>query len=358
MKIQQRIEPLDWLRGLMALSIMFHHLNRWFLTPLDSSTALGRIGVYGVSIFFILSGLSMAIVYNSYIKNIKTSVDFFIRRIFRIWPLLWLVIIIVVIQQYTNGIYFSWKLLFLNFTTLFGFVTPTQGIATGSWSIGNEMVYYALTPILIYCYNLKKWIGNLILFISFLIGLYFAFHLIDAESNLSNQWSIYVNPFNNLFLYVMGIGMYYNLKDLKIKNGISIGILIIACLLFSFLPVKDDLINVVVGINRLVFVFLSFVIVFCFYKMEIKLPKILGDSLENLGIATYGVYILHPIVYIGVRSLLLTNVYLNFGLVSIITIFSSIFLYNFFEIKFIKLGKTLTTSLFKNDRIGVILNNK
>lgn len=344
---QQRIEPLDWLRGLMALSIMFHHLNRWFLTPLDSSSALGRIGIYGVSIFFILSGLSMAIVYNSFIINIKTSADFFIRRIFRIWPLLWLAIIIVIIQQSENGIYFSWKLLFVNFTTLFGFVTPTQGIASGSWSIGNEMVYYALTPILIYYYNLKKWIGNIIFFISFLIGLYFAFYLIDENSNLSNQWSTYVNPLNNLFLYVMGIGMYYNLKDLKIKNEINIAILLTACILFSFLPVKDDLINVVVGLNRLIFVFLSFLIVLCFYKMEVKLPKVFSSSLETLGIATYGVYLLHPVVYIGVGSLLLTNVYLNFGLVSIITIAAAVFLYNFFEINFIKLGKTLTTSLFK-----------
>ncbi|WP_421945866.1 acyltransferase family protein [Pedobacter sp.] len=347
MKVQQRIEPLDWLRGLMALSIMFHHMNRWFLEPLDASTALGRIGVYGVSIFFILSGLSMAIVYNSFIKNSQTAADFFIRRIFRIWPLLWLVIIIVIIQQYTNGIYFSWKLLFLNFTTLFGFLVPTQGIASGSWSIGSEMVFYALTPFLIYCYNLRKWLGNLIFLISLLIGLYFAFYIINANSTLSDQWRIYVNPLNNLFLYVMGIGMYYNLKDFKIKNGINIIILVIACLVFAFLPIKDDLIKVIVGVNRLVFVILSFVVVLCFYKMEMKLPKMLSISLETLGIATYGVYLLHPIVYTGVSSLSLTNVYLNFVLVSTLTVALAVFLYNFFETRFIKLGKNLTNSLFK-----------
>jgi peptidoglycan/LPS O-acetylase OafA/YrhL len=349
MSINKRIESLDWLRGLTALSIMLHHMNRWFLTPLDSSTALGRLGVYGVSIFFILSGLSMAIVYNSFIKDIKTSIDFFIRRIFRIWPLFWLVCIIVIIHQYSNGVYYSWKLLFINFTTLFGFLRPTQGIASGSWSIGNEIVYYALTPILIYYYNLKRWIGNALLFMSFLIGMYFAFHLIDAKSNLSHEWKTYVNPFNNLFLYVMGIGMYYNLKDFKIRTGINVAILLVACLLFSFLPTKDDLIDVVVGFNRLIFVFLSFVIVFCFYKMEIKLPKLLSRSLETLGIATYGVYLLHPVVYIGVSALLLTNVYLNFGLVSIVTIITAVFLYNFFEIKFIKSGKALTTLLFKKN---------
>jgi exopolysaccharide production protein ExoZ len=209
------------------------------------------------------------------------------------------------------------------------------------------MVYYALTPILIYCYNQKKWIGNIVFLISFLIGLYFAFYLIDSKSNLSHEWSTYINPLNNLFLYVMGIGMYYNLKDLKIRNGINIAILLFTCVLFSFFSTKVDLINVVVGFNRLFFVFFSFIIVLCFYKMELKLPIILSVSLETLGIATYGVYILHPIVYIGVNALHFTNVYLNFGLVTIITILSAILLYKFFETKFIRLGKSVTTSLLK-----------
>ncbi len=62
-----RIESLDWLRGLMAIAIMFYHLTSWHITPLDSSSVLGRLGIYGVSVFFILSGLSMAVVYSNFI---------------------------------------------------------------------------------------------------------------------------------------------------------------------------------------------------------------------------------------------------------------------------------------------------
>ncbi len=107
-----RIETLDWLRGLMALSIMFYHLTYWIVSPLDSSNPLGRLGVYGVSIFFVLSGLSMAIVYNVYIKSIRASINFYVRRIFRIWPLLWAVCILAIIPQILKTGTYSWKLLF------------------------------------------------------------------------------------------------------------------------------------------------------------------------------------------------------------------------------------------------------
>ena len=60
--MKDRIESLDWLRGLMAVSIMIYHLTGGLFFTLDSSSVLGRLGVYGVSVFFVLSGLSMAVV--------------------------------------------------------------------------------------------------------------------------------------------------------------------------------------------------------------------------------------------------------------------------------------------------------
>ena len=143
-----RIETLDWLRGLMALSIMFYHLSCWIIRPLDSANPLGRLGIYGVSIFFVLSGLSMAIVYNSYVKSIRTSINFYVRRIFRIWPLFWVACILTILPQVLKTGTYSWKHLFINITTLFGFIKPAAYIPTGAWSIGNEMVYYALTPLI------------------------------------------------------------------------------------------------------------------------------------------------------------------------------------------------------------------
>jgi peptidoglycan/LPS O-acetylase OafA/YrhL len=64
-----RFEPLDWLRGLLALSITVYHLTCCALQPPDASTFLGRLGIYGVSMFFVLSGLSMAAAYATFIGD-------------------------------------------------------------------------------------------------------------------------------------------------------------------------------------------------------------------------------------------------------------------------------------------------
>jgi len=126
-----RIESLDYLRGIMALCVMIYHLTVWNLYNLDASTLLGRLGIYAVSIFFILSGLSIAIANSHFIIDIKSSIAFYIRRIFRIYPLLWVCIIAVVLPSILKGREIpSLKILLLNFTTLFGFIAPTEYINT------------------------------------------------------------------------------------------------------------------------------------------------------------------------------------------------------------------------------------
>ncbi|WP_281231872.1 acyltransferase family protein [Flavobacterium gelatinilyticum] len=337
-----RIETLDWLRGLMALSIMFYHVSGWEGFRLESDTILGRLGIYGVSIFFILSGLSMAIVYNSYIINLKTAVKFIIRRVFRIWPLLWLVCFYLFFQSRLSGEGCSLLGLIFNITTLFGFIKPSAYMATGSWSIGNEMVYYFLTPAIFSCYNYSKILGNLFLFMSFIIGFFFSFYLLNQNINLSGQWSLYINPFNNFFLYVSGIAIYYNFKSIECNSVLVNFLLIGSVVAFCFLPFFGDHIVLVTGIGRILFVAICLIIVFCFYKMKINLPPFVAKPLELLGLSTYGVYILHPVIYSFVLNFLNVKKGL-LVLVPLLTIFISFFLYNYFELKFINIGKRLTS---------------
>lgn len=349
-----RIETLDWLRGLMALSIMFYHFTCFSFSPPDSSTILGRLGIYGVSVFFILSGLSMAIVYNSYIKNLKTSIFFFIRRIFRIWPLLWVVCIVILPPLLALG-HFNWIGFFLNITTLFGFLKPHAYMATGAWSIGNEMVYYSLTPLIIILFNYKKWLGNMLFFITVSVGAYFSFVILKPDLNLGNQWALYVNPFNNLFLYIMGIAIYYNFKNLQINTKLNITILICSVLLFCLFPFGGDQISIVTGIGRVFFVVISFFIVLSFYKLKIELPKVLANALESFGVATYGVYLIHPVLYLRLIPLLrkspFLNSYVQITIVAILTIIIATLSYRTFELRFIRIGKYLTTSNIEKKKL-------
>lgn len=338
----KRFESLDWLRGLMAFAIMIYHLVSWQLFHPESGSILGNFGIYGVSIFFVLSGLSMGIVYNNYIKNFHTSFVFFIRRLFRLLPLLWITIgVIVGIDFLVRGELDFYKI-FLNITLLFGFIAPDQYINVGAWSIGNETFYYAFTPFLIMLYAKNKHLGNLAVLGLVAVGAYFAFYALDPSKTLSDQWHTYINPFNNFFLYACGLALYYNFHDLHMKNTASL-LIVVSLLVLCFYPVAGDQINIATGINRVVFALASIALTLGFYKFEIDLPSWFAKPFANLGEATYGVYLLHPVVYIFVNKVIHQPL-LCIIATSIVTIVAANISYRLYEKPFIKLGKKVTSN--------------
>ena len=284
----KRYESLDWLRGLMAVSIMIYHYITWKFGQLSSESLLGVLGIYGVSIFFVLSGLSMAIVYNRSIKDYKSSFIFFIRRLFRLLPLLWICILAVVVLNYINGNPISTTTIFLNLTLLFGFIAPNEYINIGAWSIGNESFYYAFTPLIIMAFNKSTTFGNLITAITVAIGMYFCFYILNDSNTLASQWNKYIHPFNNFMLFICGIALFYNFHNINIKN-ISYILIIMSIFIFSFYPTSGDQISIVTGTNRIVFTIAAILITLGFYKLTLSLPSIISFPLANLGEATYGV---------------------------------------------------------------------
>ncbi len=332
----------------MAISIMIYHLTGGVFFANDSSVLLGRLGIYGVSIFFILSGLSMSIVYSNYIVDAQTAVFFFIRRIFRIWPLLWICIFLALVPLYIQGESISIISIIANMTTVFGFIKPDAYINTGAWSIGNEMVYYSLTPIVIGFYSKNKIYGNLFVFLSFVMSVIFSFYLLKSSDTIASQWVTYVNPFNNLFLYASGIAIFYNLNTFKIGHVLNLCLFLIPVLFFLYYPVSGDQIHIVTGWNRLMFMFFSIIFVISFYKFDLYqyAPKVIAYPLELFGVATYGVYLLHPIIALylknGLKLIGIDNVYLVFTITCILTVIIALISYNVYETKLMAIGKRLT----------------
>ena len=334
----------------MAISIMLYHLTYWLFHPLGSDSLLGRLGIYGVSIFFILSGLSMGIVYSRFIKDFQTSILFMIRRICRIWPLLWVCIGLLLLPDIIAGYNNIRPLkIIINITTLFGFIRPGAYMNTGAWSIGNEMVYYALTPVIILLYENKKLYGDIVFILSFVIMIIFAFGLLDQNRTLSEQWNVYINPFNNLFLYVSGISIYYNLKDVSFaKINVIIGFMV-SVIVFACFPIKGDAILLVTGIYRVLFVASSIIIVISFYKFSsfAGIPKVLSTPLEQFGLATYGVYMFHPLVYSYLgrlfRKVGISYPLFLFAATVLFTFVIALASYNLFEVRVTRFGKKLTS---------------
>lgn len=268
-----RLYSLDYLRGIAAFGIMIYHYLSWTLGGFSANTFIGRFGVYGVSIFYILSGLTLYYVYYEKMKpTTEDMVSFFKKRIFRIFPLLWLVTIIAILLS--NKVVGLTKL-FLNLSGLFGFVKWWSYFSAGIWSIGNELVFYVFFPFFI-IFN-KKYKLLMIFLALVLLGfyLYFAFVKLDPNLTLGEQWKDYINPLNQVFLFLGGFFIGYFLRNIKIKNSITVLLLFLTGFLFTFYPAEGNRISIVTGVNRLFFTACCFILCVCVYRLNYKFPKLI-----------------------------------------------------------------------------------
>jgi peptidoglycan/LPS O-acetylase OafA/YrhL len=152
-----------------------------------------------------------------------------------------------------------------------------------------------------------------------------------------------VKPFNNLFLYTAGIALYYNAVGQTWSNARSLTAMGVALVVFALYPVSGDQILIVTGLNRVVFSAAAVLLVLSFFKLKIALPPILAMPLTQLGLATYGVYLLHPLVREGCRLLLPeAGVSVLIPLTIVLTLFVSLVVYHRFELPMMQIGKRLT----------------
>lgn len=290
-----RLHNLDYLRGLAASGIMVFHYLSWTLGEFSASNFFGRLGIYGVSIFYILSGLTLYYVYYPKMKPSGTDVrQFFKKRIFRIFPLLWLVTIASILLNKITPDYFN---LVLNLTGLFGFVKWYTYFSTGIWSIGNELVFYVFFPLFILLSKSSKAAMLVLSVILFSIYIYFAFVRLTPALSIDNQWKDYINPLNQVFLFLGGflIGLIFH--HISFKNTFSLFLILSGLLLFIFYPAEGNVIQLVTGINRLVFTLCCFMVCIGFYKLTLQFPTFVHKPLTLLGEASYSVYLLHPLIY-------------------------------------------------------------
>ncbi len=345
-----RLNNLDYLRGLAAFSIMCFHYTSWSYSEPQAATFIGRLGIYGVAIFYILSGLTLHYVYQNKMKpSLPDIKDFARKRFFRIFPLLWLVTIatIVLSRQFPDIL----KLV-LNLTGLFGLVQWDKYFAVGVWSIGNELVFYLFLPLYFFLYKKHK-PGFLTLSgVTLFIYLLFAFHILDPAFTLASQWRNYVNPLNQVFLFLSGFCIIIICNRSKFaayldKPVYCYGLLILGLAIFIFYPCTGDAIHLVTGLPRLIFTASCFLVCLAVFKLPLRLPKFIHSPLSLLGEASYSVYLLHPLVYGLVNTvkgkvpmlgkIMPLPVVIATAIVATLVI--SYFVYAYFEKFFMKIGK-------------------
>ena len=295
----KRVYGLDYLRGLAAFSIALYHLFTWNdLIGLPSSM-LAKFGIYGVSIFFIISGYALTHV--SMVRGLSLNTisiaNFYKKRIARIFPLYWFTLVLTLLVSSKKFDLFT---IILNIFGLFSLVDPNAYISGGSWSIGIELVFYIFFPLFFLLFQGFK--GRLICIILTLsLFLYGAFDFSKIQINFSILWSNYVNPINHMFFFLIGmLCRYFQFSFNKNTNWVW---LIIGLTLLFIYPINTKA-ELIIGLDRVILSGIACLLAIPFinFDFSIKQPFFIHKSLMLLGDISYSLYLLHPIVYATIKK--------------------------------------------------------
>lgn len=135
----QRIDYLDGWRGLAILVVLVAHFGH-----LEST----NIGLFGVELFFVLSGLLMARILYEQRMPIR---EFYRRRIARIFPLFYLFICTILTAEWIRGAHVGWKeaLSLATFTRSYvGYVFNDPFPVHHIWSLNVEEHCYLLLALI------------------------------------------------------------------------------------------------------------------------------------------------------------------------------------------------------------------
>jgi len=306
---------LNGLRFIAAFLVIVHHIeqfkkisnidNYWGVVPI-----VGMIGKLGVLLFFVLSGFLITyllLAEEHSFKKISIG-KFYMRRIIRIWPLYFLIIILAffvlpninlfILPGFGKDVVYSNLLLKLFLYVIFfpNLVLALVGVvpyASHTWSIGTEEQFYLVWPLALKYF--VKYRLALMLFIIFSYVIFVA--LLKTEYTDFLPYKSVISEFMSCFnIDCMAIGGIYAIllfQKSKSLNVLLNSYLFYATIILVVLLIKKDV--YFSNLHNEVYSVLFGIIILNFAandKMKISLEN---RVLNYLGNISYGLYMYHPI---------------------------------------------------------------
>jgi peptidoglycan/LPS O-acetylase OafA/YrhL len=160
-----RVAALDAGRALAIVGVVAVHLSFQFPNLPGAVTIMARMGQYGVQLFFVISAITIFMTLEMDHARCgdarHVTLRFYIKRFFRIAPLYYVAIAVYGLISYGamhTGIDRAWILgahgpldVLLNMVFLHA-LSPTaiNNVVPGGWSIGVEMLFYMIAPLLFF----------------------------------------------------------------------------------------------------------------------------------------------------------------------------------------------------------------
>jgi len=278
----KRILGLELLRGLCAVLVAVYHC-----LLLSGTATFPTWGLYGVYVFF---GISGAVLYHNYhALTLDEAPRFLWKRFARLAPLVWACILLPAILRNT----WDPARYLLNISLLQGFSAPgLTSYLVGGWSIGIEFVLYALFPVMLaFTRTPRLMIGALLAFL--VLRLTFVNHLLE-HSSFDDAWGAYIQPASFLFFFFGGMVIAKAMPVMRIRWLLPFGILATA-VLFAFPGSSFE--AVVSGARGAALSILAVLIVANFFWTPTS--KLASVVSQFFGDISYGLYLLHPIIWVA-----------------------------------------------------------
>jgi len=317
----QRFTGIQVARAIAALSVCYFHswgaLERFPHGTAHPISLLAEYGWVGVDLFFAISGFVICVVATKEIFDVR---DFLIRRVFRLYPL-WLLML-------TLYAVAAWRWRGLLPTESLGYffysatLLPTENFPFYDigWSLQHEMVFYLLTAAIVPLFG----IAGLIVFLS-----------VSAAASLFLEMPWYIS---HLSMYhgefLAGVLAYLALPAFR-KLGATIPLIVGFVLLCFFFNWE----------TRPYFPIALFFLIVGFASLGTS-PE---DPAAILGDASYSIYLIHPLLFMTVRSVtikfydiapLWIEEPLRFGAIGGVIVLA-ILSYRYFELPILQFGNSV-----------------
>lgn len=296
--VQSRVLGWDLLRGLCALSVATYHLLSWL-----NITDLHPLGLYGVYIFFVLSGASLTFTYGEKFRNSNFSfANFLIARYLRLAPLYILLLILVLPWKLKNeefNILFIGKLI-SNFVFSFGLYQPVgQSMLVGGWSLGIEFIFYLLFPLFLVILKFER-LALCVFGVLFFVKIMWILETLDTYFIPTVAQIVKYHHLPAFLVYFMGgciLGEIARTDQLVNVKGKAIHLTVQFLAFCLMAMIGNSMTSVLTGWNGIIFPVLCFVLVA--YAGSFIFSGPMAVIARSFGNATYGLYLIHPIVYFG-----------------------------------------------------------
>jgi exopolysaccharide production protein ExoZ len=304
----KRIDVIQLVRGIAALLVCIFHLKGLLNTSTTHyGTTLFGGGAIGVSLFFIISGFIMVYTTRKSDGSLLYAKNFMIKRLVRIIPLYYMMVLFWVFVYDTHLDYFSKDIMTLVKTFCFvPIFDSTIGPAYGmpplkvGWSLNFEIFFYLIFGISLFMKRFR-WV---MLFAVF-AGLVFVVPLLSRgyvsmvpSHNYQFRFlylSLITNPMMLYFITGVALGLLYDstfsIQSRWIKFGmlpLAVGLFLL--LYFRVLPLSNYLL-----INLFICCLLVFGLLFFNKEKGIKVPAMF----VYLGDMSYSLYLIHPTIVIA-----------------------------------------------------------